>query len=360
MEIFHCKTKLYAGSGALSALKEIDSRRLLVVTDPYFEKNGIAAQVAQRVKGAQSSFFGEVAPDPSAELVARGVAQLTKFQPDTVIALGGGSAMDCAKAMVYLAEEPVRFVAVPTTSGSGSEVTDFAIITAGGVKQVLRDPSLQPDIAILDSDLLTELPRTLVADTGFDVLSHALEALVATGSGMMTDTLATESFCRVYSLLERSFSGDKSVRQSIHTAATMAGMAFSSAGLGLCHAMSHSLGGIFHLPHGRLNAMLLPHVVECNVVGAGEKYAALALRAGMGASAKTLGVKNLKNALIRLRQNLQMPATLARAGVAPEKLRQEKKRIVEAVLADPCCSTNPVPVTGAMVEQVLDKVAGHG
>ena len=114
------------------------------------------------------------------------------------------------------------------------------------------------------------------------------------------------------------------------------------------------------MPHGRLNAMLLPHVVECNVVGAGEKYAALALRAGMGASAKTLGVKNLKNALIRLRQNLQMPATLARAGVAPEKLRQEKKRIVEAVLADPCCSTNPVPVTGAMVEQVLDKVAGHG
>ena len=146
----------------------------------------------------------------------------------------------------------------------------------------------------------------------------------------------------------------------MHTAATMAGMAFTRAGLGLCHAMAHSLGGQFHIPHGRLNAILLPTVIGCNVQGAGEKYAQLARAVGFSGSADVLAVRNLKNALIRLRRELDMPDTLAQAGVEPRLLWQKTESIVAGALADPCCQTNPVPVTETVVRQVLEAVTGRG
>ena len=146
-------------------------------------------------------------------------------------------------------------VAVPTTSGSGSEVTDFAILTHNGVKHPLVDPRLRPDVAILDEELLMGLPKSLIADGGFDVIAHAVEAFVARDAGTITDCFAREAFCTAYAALPASYAGRKEVRLKVHRAATMAGIAFTQAGLGLCHAMSHALGGMFHLPHGRLNAI---------------------------------------------------------------------------------------------------------
>ncbi len=359
MEIFHSGTKIISGVGAVSYLKELGIKRLLVVTDPFFMKNGTAQRIGAAAGAEQVKIFDNIQPDPSVTLAAEGTAVVREFMPDTVVALGGGSAMDCAKAMAYFSGEKIRLVAIPTTSGSGSEVTDFAILTHEQVKHPLVDGRLRPEIAILDSDLLKELPPSLVADTGFDVLSHALEAYVATGAGAITDALARDAFAAAYTLLPDSFAGKTEVRGRVHVAATMAGMAFTQAGLGLCHAMAHSLGGIFHIPHGRLNAILLPAVINCNAQVAGEKYAKLSRSVGLGSSADTLAVRNLRNALIRLRRELKMPQNLMEAGVDPGEVRYRSKEIVEAVLADPCCNTNPLPVADHMVYRVLEEVTGR-
>ncbi len=360
MEHFSCNTKIYSGAGALSVLGKLGCRRLMIVSDPYFAKNGTAEKIGT-ISGAEAvEIFSGVTPDPSVELAAEGTARMRSFRPDTVVALGGGSAMDCAKAMTYFSGLPVKLVAVPTTSGSGSEVTDFAILTHGSVKHPLVDRKLRPDMAILDSDLLQQLPPSVIADAGFDVLSHALEALAAKGAGAFTDALATDSFCTVFSKLKASFSGARAVRLDIHNAATMAGLAFTQAGLGLCHAMSHTLGGMFHIPHGRLNAILLPAVIACNAEKAAEKYGALARRAGLGGSADTIAVRNLRNGLVSLRKELGLPATLAEAGVSPQQVRQKTEEIIGAVLQDPCGDSNPVALSRDVVARVLREVMGHG
>ena len=360
MEEYSCKTKIISGSGSLAQIGKLGSKRLMVVADPFFEKNGVADKIVQLSGAEETLIYSGVAPDPTAQQVAQAVAEIKAFTPDTVVALGGGSAMDCAKATVFFSGLSLYFVAVPTTSGSGSEVTDFSIITHNGVKHPLIDAALCPDMAILDSDLLKELPPGLIADTGFDVLSHALEGYVATGSGAITDALAADAFVTAFSQLPKSFHGDLSVRGQMHTASAMAGMAFTRAGLGLCHAMSHSLGGMFHIPHGRLNAILLPSVVEANSCAAAPKYAKLARRAGISGAADTVAVRNLKNSLIRLRKELKMPGSLSEAGVKREEISHHTAEIIASTLKDPCCKTNPVPVTAELVRRVLKEVTGTG
>ena len=359
MEIFHCKTKLVCGSGACDYLKDQKFSRLLVVADPYFSQSGQAQAIGQ-LSGGQWRVFDRFTPDPAVAQVAQGVAVMQEFLPDAVVALGGGSAIDCAKGMVYAGHSRCPLIAIPTTSGSGSEVTDFAVLTHEQVKHPLVDRRIRPDVAILDSDLLTKLPKSLVADGGFDAISHGVEAYVATGASSVTDALAADAFATVFAHLSASFSGDVSVRQRIHTASAMAGMAFSQAGLGLCHAMSHAMGGIFHIPHGRLNAILLPAVIRCNSCAAGSKYAKLARFAGLGGSAETVALRNLQNGLCRLRRELRLPQTLAEAGVDPRQVWQVQTRIVTTALADPCCKTNPLPVADFMVRRILEEVTGRG
>ena len=360
MEQFSCMTRIVSGPGATSHLAELGIRRLMMVTDPFFYKNGTAQRIAEGAGAEAITYFHEVAPDPSASLAARGTQAVQSFKPDTIVALGGGSAMDCAKAMAYFSGLAPRLVAIPTTSGSGSEVTDFAILTHEDVKHPLVDDALRPQIAILDSSLLTALPPALIADGGYDALTHALEAYTAKNAGSISDSLALSSFQNAYGLLPRSFAGDQAARPGVHIAATMAGMAFTQAGLGICHAMAHSLGGQFHIPHGRLNAILLPAVIACNAPAAGEKYAALARAIGLEGRAVSLGVRNLRSALIRLRRELRLPATLAQAGISPIQVRQKTDAIIKAAMADPCCDTNPMPVTEGMVRQILSEVTGNG
>ena len=360
MEEFSCKTKIVSGSGSTAYLKELGSRKLLVVSDPYFMENGTAERIAKLSGAKEFRIFHDVRPDPTVELAATGTALVKEFQPDTVVALGGGSAIDCAKAMVYFSGVETRFVAVPTTSGSGSEVTDFAVLTHGNTKHPLVDEKLRSDVAILDSALLENLPKGLIADTGFDVLTHALEAYVATGRSGFTDALARDAFTVVYANLPASFGGDKTVRGRVHQASAMAGLAFTHAGLGLCHAMAHVLGGAFHIPHGRLNAILLPAVIGCNAHACGDRYAAIARGAGFSGAADALAVRNLKNGLIRLRRELHMPETLKAAGVDPRQVWHQTPELVKAVLEDPCCNTNPLPVQDFMVRKILEEVSGRG
>ena len=359
MEEFSCKTRVVSGSGTIRMLGQLEKKRLFLVTDPFFVKNGVADQVAQASGCREVELFDRVQPDPTVELAAEGTAKLRSFEPDLLVALGGGSAMDLAKAMSYFGKGDHILAAIPTTSGSGSEVTDFAILTHNKVKHPLVDKRLRPDMAILDSDLLQELPKGLIAETGFDVLTHALEAYVAKGSGSISDVYAREAFSSAYASLPASYAGNKTVRLKVHLAATMAGMAFSQAGLGLCHAMAHSLGGMFHVPHGRLNAILLPAIVTCNAHVCGKKYAELARAAGIGGSADSIAVRNLKNGLLRLRRELNLPETLAQAGIDPRSVWQNVEKIVEATLADPCSKDNPMTPEGFLVRRVLEEVTGR-
>ena len=359
MEEFSLATRIYAGAGAVSALETFGAKRVFLVTDPYFMKNGTAQRIAALAKAEQVEFFDRVQPDPTVALAAEGTAKLREFAPDLLVALGGGSAMDCAKAMAYFAQGGVKLVAIPTTSGSGSEVTDFAILTHGKAKHPLVDETLRPAAAILDSDLLTELPKGLIAETGFDVLTHAAESYVARDAGTITDLYAREAFSSAFAALPASYAGNTAVRLKVHLAATMAGMAFTQAGLGLCHAMSHSLGGMFHVPHGRLNAIILPSVIGCNAHVASKKYAELARTAGMGGSVDTIAVRNLKNGLIRLRRELNLPETLVQAGVDPRSVWRNADEIVKAVLADPCCQSNPMAVEDFLVRRILEEVTGR-
>ena len=345
MERFSCRTQIICGGGALNELKSLGAKRLLMVCDPYFYENGKAQELAGLTGCESAEFFTKVVPDPSVALAAEGAGIVQNFQPDVILSLGGGSAMDLAKAMAFFAKSPAKRIAIPTTSGSGSEVTDFAILTHDGVKHPLVDPSLKPDMAIVDPQLVEKLPTSLVADGGFDVLTHALEALVAKNASPITDALALSAFSMAFRNLPDSYAGNLAARAQVHLASTMAAMAFNQAGLGICHALAHSLGGAHHVPHGRLNAILLPPVIRH--LGC-QKYAHAAGAMGLENRSHTMALRNLHNGLVRLRKQLGLPATLAEIGIRPQF-----DRIMDAALADPCCDTNPVPVTRELAAKIL-------
>ena len=336
MQKFQVRTEICFGEGALLALEKISGKRVFIVTDPYFMENGIADRVASLCKGAVE-IFSRVVPDPPISVVAEGLARIQCFGADTLIALGGGSAIDCAKGMVALGKERPYFIAIPTTSGTGSEVTSFAILTHEGAKHPLVDPDLRPDMAILDDSFTECLPPSLIADAGMDVIAHCVEAIGGKNSTVFTNALAVSAYDSVMKLLPASFDGDKTVRGTIHYAATMAGIAFDRSGLGLCHGLSHALGGMFHIPHGKLNGILLPKVMAYN-----RSHAPYDL----------LGSNPIFD-VTRLRKRLRLPQTLQDAGIKAQDILSHADTLCEAALSDPCTGTNPRPVTPDACRTIL-------
>ena len=335
MEHFSCSTRIVSGAGASQALKDLHIKRLLVVADPFFSKNGTASRIAAMAKAEETEIFAEVIPDPTVELAAKGAAVVQRFSPDTIVALGGGSAMDCAKGLLALWDKRPTFVAVPTTSGTGSEVTSFTVLTHAGVKHPIVGPRLRPDIAILDDSLLTDLPAGLIAEAGMDALSHCAEAVAAKGASGFSTALATGAFRTLLTLLPRSYAGEAAVRGAIHEAATMAGAAFDQAGLGACHALAHAVGGRFHVAHGKLGGIFLPHVLRFNAQTHPEPYEALAAACGLH------GLGGLLAALQRLRRQLKLPATLSQAGLSRMDVISVLDDLAAAAAADPCAGGNP-------------------
>lgn len=348
MHIFSLPTRLVYGADALSVLKEWQGQTALLVTDPYFTKNGTAQRLLSGFS-PESRVFSEVTADPSVALAAKGARLLEECRPRVLLALGGGSAIDCAKGMLAVSETEAELVAIPTTSGTGSEVTSFAILTHEGVKKVLVEERLRPKMAILDETLLQSLPSSLIADAGMDTLCHALEAAAAKKATPFSDALAISALNTVLSLLPASFEGDKGVRGEVHCAACMAGIAFDHAGLGACHALSHALGGRFHLPHGRLNAVLLPQVLEFNLQKNLALYNRLAKACGLSSA------RGLVFAVRRLRRQLKLPQSLTGAGIPREQLLQELSSLCETALADPCTASNPRSPTRADYAAILRK-----
>lgn len=376
MREFSFSTRIFFGEGALERLGRVRNKRVMLVTDKFMEDSGTAARVASHLTDCQVTIFSGVTPDPSIHVVAAGVKALLDCRAEVMVALGGGSPIDAAKAIRAVAtgmEGGVKVeecFAIPTTSGTGSEVTEFSVITDTdrGVKYPLVSRDLRPPTAILDPELVLSCPPGVTADTGMDVLTHALEAFVAKSASDFTDALAEKAVALTFRFLPIATldGSDLMARERMHNASCMAGLAFNSAGLGVCHAIAHSVGGQMHISHGRLNAMLLPHVLAFNAdlqnpagkTLSARKYQHIAKLLYLPAPTVRLGVTNLITEVERLMETLSVPMNLRECGADMDKFKEVRPAIVQAALKDRCLGDNPRPVLERDVELLLSKLAG--
>lgn len=369
MEQFIMNTKIYMGASSLEKLRELDINRAYIICDPFMKQSGKTDEVGALLsdRGASFEIFSEVVPDPTIAVVSKGIEGMCAFRPDTVIALGGGSAIDTAKAVSHLYaavnQEPrPMLVAVPTTSGTGSEVTSFAVISDPEVqaKYPLRDPAMVPDVALLDPRLTATVPPHITADTGMDVLTHALEAYVSTKADDFTDACAEKAVRMVWAYLERAVAdgGDMEARERLHNASCLAGVAFNGASLGICHSMAHALGARFHLAHGRSNAILLPHVIAFNAgletpgeTRALKRYVEIANMLGISAGTDKATVHGLIRQIKNLMSRIRIPAQITDLGVSREEFLAAVPGMAGKAAVDACTETNPrLPVTGEFEE----------
>lgn len=372
MEIIEMKTKIVNGS--LDYLAELTEKKIFVVSDPFLLETPIFAQLKKALVGKEIKVFSNIQPDPPIEQVVAGINEMKTFSPEVIVAIGGGSAIDAAKGMKFFyhkLEKSVRtsFVAIPTTSGTGSEVTSFAVITnnENGTKYPLVTDDILPDLAILDAELVKTVPATITADTGMDVLTHVLEAYVSTGHGDFSDAYAEKVLQLVFEYLPRAYKNgaDTEAREKMHIASTLAGIAFNQAGLGLNHGIAHAAGARFHVPHGRMNAILMPEIIafNANVEDLSDKenvtakrYANLARLIGSSTPASRSGVNYLIRAVQKLRKSLDMPESLQAWGLPKEEVLKCMENVAESALKDPTTATNPRKPTTQEVMHILHKV----
>lgn len=391
MQWFKVPSKIFFEKGSIGYLEVMrDISRVFIVCDPTMVKLGYVDKILyylrKRKNKVHSEIFSDVEPDPSFDTINKGVKMMNSFKPDCIIALGGGSAIDAAKGMWLLYEQPdvdlsalkekfmdirkriykieqlgekAKLVAIPTTSGTGSETTSFAVISdkVNNMKYPLADYALLPTIAIVDPELVYSLPKRTIADTGMDVLTHGIEAYVSNMASDYTDALAIKAIELVFKYLERSYKdpNDKEAKEKMHNASTIAGMAFSNAFLGINHSLAHKIGGEYHVPHGRANAILLPFVIEYNAkmpskfvsfpkyetFVADEKYADIARRLGLKADTKEEGVKSLIKAIKDLMKRLEMTSSFKEEGVDEKVYLENIDLLADKAFSDQCTTANP-------------------
>ena len=409
MQWFKIPEKIYFEAGSISYLEKMpDISRAFIVTDEAMIKFGyldkILYHLRKREKYVHSEIFGDVEPDPSFDTIKRGVEAMNNFKPDVIIALGGGSSIDAAKGMWLFYEHPdadieglklkfmdirkrtykfpklgtkAKMVAIPSTSGTGSEVTSFAVISdkVKNMKYPLADYELTPDVAIIDPDLVMTLPARITADTGMDVLTHALEAYVSNMASDYTDGLAEKAVELVFKYLEVAYKegSNKIAREKMHNASTIAGMAFTNAFLGINHSLAHKLGAEFHIPHGRANAIILPYVIKYNSSKptkfvsfpkyeyfiADEKYANLSRKMGWKAFTNEEGVESLIWNVKELMNKLEMPKSLKEAGIPEEEFMAKVDMLADRAFEDQCTTANPrLPLIEELKQILIDSYYG--
>lgn len=372
------KTELHVGKGALQQLSHYKNEHILVVADPFLKTSGtLDAILANFDDSNDIVVFTDIVPDPPIETVVAGIKSTGDKPISIVLSIGGGSAIDASKAMYYFAKKQGAFseailIAIPTTSGTGSEVTDFSVITDAdkGTKYPLVTSEILPDVAILDADLVMSLPSNITADTGMDVLTHAIEAYVSTEATDFSDALAEKAIKLVFEYLPKAYKNGQDVeaREKMHVASTLAGMAFNTAYLGINHSLAHAAGAKFHVPHGRLNSILMPHVIQYNAgidlnnrgrqaadKTVASRYQDIAKLLGCSASSPVSGVRQLVEAIKKLQRKLEMPTSLREYGVKADVFAQYKVEISEAALHDGCTPTNPRVPTAEELLKVLEK-----
>ncbi|MCE5199954.1 bifunctional acetaldehyde-CoA/alcohol dehydrogenase [bacterium] len=406
MKWFKVPPKVYFEKGSLEYLRSIVATRALIVTDPTMVRLGMVHKAEDYLHqaGIETEIFSNVEPDPTTDTVTRGVEIMKRSQPDLIVAFGGGSPIDAAKGMWLFYEHPdlkfeelaLRFVdirkramqfphlgkkamfcAIPTTSGTGSEVTAFAVITDRntGIKYPLADYELTPDIAILDPELTYTVPRSITADTGMDVLSHAVEAYVSVMASDYTDALALQAIKILFKYLPVAYEEptNEKAREKMHNASTMAGMAFTNAFLGINHSLAHKIGGQFHVPHGRANAILLPHVIRYNASTpskytaypkyeypvADRKYQEIAQALNLPAETPEQGVESLVKAIEELRDKVGIPATLAEYGIDRAEYTRHLDDVALNAFDDQCTGANPRYPLIEELKDILRKAYGE-
>lgn len=370
MHSVYLKTIIHSGEGSLNKLAGYHGQRILIICDRFLVENGSV----RRLKGLldcsnEIQIFSEVEPDTPITAVSRGLALFSRFYPEMVIAYGGGSAIDTAKGVIYFAKQlkcgqKPKLIAIPTTSGTGSEVTSVTVVAdmQNKSKQVIADDYLFPDEAILDADQTISIPPQITANTGMDVLTHALEAYVATNANVYTDALAQKAVELVTDSLLTCYNNgnNKAARTQMHEASTLSGMAFNLAGLGIAHSIAHQLGGILKIPHGLANAIMLKEVVlfNSNLQAVCVKYAKLACRTGLANNSDTelAAVGNLVQYIDLLKKNMKMPATLNEYGIDASTFNSSIEQIIENTLQDRCTATNPRAISGDDIKELLKKV----
>lgn len=370
---------MYYGNGALEQLKNIKGKKaILILGGGSMKRFGFVEKVVNYLTeaGIETRLFENVEPDPSVETVMKGAAVMREFEPDWIIAMGGGSPIDAAKAMWVFYEYPdtsfdeiiqpfsfpalrqkAKFIAIPSTSGTATEVTAFSVITdyAKGIKYPLADFNITPDIAIVDPALAETMPPTLTAHTGMDALTHAIEAYVSTLNSPFTDPLAIKAIQMVIQYLPASYKGDKGAREQMHYAQCMAGQAFSNALLGIVHSMAHKTGAAFstgHIPHGCANAIYLPYVIKFNAKSAGKRYADIARSLGITGTDEAC-VKALCAKIDEYNVKLNIPKTLKDFGINEEEFLNKVTDIAKLAISDACTGSNPRPVTPQEMEKLL-------
>lgn len=402
MQWFKVPSKIYFERDSIQYLKSMkDAEKVMIVTDRAMVDLGfvdrITEQLRQRRNKVTYQLFCDVEPNPSIETVRKGTELMRSFQPDTIIALGGGSPMDAAKVMWLFYEQPevdfrdlvqkfmdirkrafkfpqlgrkAKFVGIPTTSGTGSEVTPFAVITDGDIKYPLADYSLTPTVAIVDPALVMSVPPAVAADTGLDVLTHATEAYVSVLANDYTDGLALQAIKLVFENLEKSVKEfDEVAREKMHNASTMAGMAFANAFLGICHSMAHKIGGKFHTIHGRTNAILLPHVIRYNGTRptkvatwpkytdyvADRRYQDIARMLGLPASTPAEGVESYAKAVHDLSVRCGVKMSLKEQGIDEKAFLEARRELAFNAFEDQCTPANPRLAMVADMEELMTK-----
>ena len=409
MQWFKVPEKIYFEAGSIGYLEKMpDIERAFIVTDESMVKLGyvdkILYHLRKRSKHVHSEIFSEVESDPSFETIKKGVKAMESFKPNVIIALGGGSPIDAAKGMWLFYEHPdadveglklkfmdirkrtykfpklgtkAKMVAIPTTSGTGSEVTSFAVISdkEKNKKYPLADYELTPDVAIVDPDLVMSLPKTVTADTGMDVLTHSIEAYVSNMASDFTDGLAEKAAELIVKYLEVAYrdGANKEAREKVHNASTIAGMAFTNAFLGINHSLAHKIGAEFHMAHGRINAILLPYVIRYNSSKptkfvsfpkyeffiADKKYAELAKKIGLKADTVEEGINNLIEQIKKMNENMSIPKTFKEAGIEEHEFLSKIDMLADRAFEDQCTTANPrLPLVSEMKQILLDSYYG--
>lgn len=374
---FRIPKDIVFGQGTLEYLSTLEGKKATLVTGGSSMKRfGFLDEAKEQLEkaGMEVSIVDGVEPNPSVETVIRGGKEMAEFEPDWIIAIGGGSALDAAKIMWVFYEYPdtkfedlvafkfpklrtkAKFIAIPSTSGTASEITAFSVITDNQkhIKYPLVSYEITPDIAILDSNLPAKMPAHITANTGMDVMTHAVEAYVSTNATSYTDPMAMEAIKLTYNQLPVAYDDGSNMdaRTDMHNASALAGMAFTNSSLGIVHSMAHKIGGEFGITHGLANAILLPYIVDYNKKGT-DKYKQIE---------KELGVYDLSKALRELNTSVGIPNTLKQVeevDISEEKFNEVLKRMSKNALEDPCTLTNPIKPSVEDIEMIY-KSAFYG